>query len=103
MSPAASLPVIPVISEKKWLCFLADVSNGMRKKNYRHKKVQRKRDERWKETNIRIQAHSSFDMSALNAEAVPALSSLLHIGNGVRVVRCSPGKSVFVEAAFLRL
>ncbi|CAM4670027.1 unnamed protein product [Leuciscus chuanchicus] len=36
-------------------------------------------------------------MSALKAEAVPALSSVLHIGNGVRVVRCSPGKSVLTE------
>lgn len=56
-----------------------------------------------KETKIRIQAHRSFDTSALNAEAVPALSSVLHIGNGVRIVRGSPGKSAFVEVALLRL
>lgn len=86
MSPAASLPAIPVISERKRLCVLADVSNGMGKK-CRLKKVQEKKgremERERKETKIRIQAHSSFDMAALNSEDVPALSSVLHIGNGV--------------------
>ncbi len=31
LSPTASLPVIPVISERMRLCILADVSNGVRK------------------------------------------------------------------------
>lgn len=59
MSPAASLPVIPVISEKKRLCFLADVSNGMRKKNTGIKRCgekemrdgKREKRDKYKDTN----------------------------------------------------
>lgn len=60
---------------------MADVSNGVRK-NTDIKRYRKKGRER-KETKIRIQQHSSFDMAALNTEAVPALSSVAHIGNGV--------------------
>lgn len=85
MSPTASLPVIPVISERNRLCVLADVSNAMRKNTgiKRYRKKGREMERERKETKIRIQAHSSFDMAALNTEAVPALSSVVHIGNGV--------------------
>lgn len=62
-------------------------------------KKRREMERERKETKIRIQAHSSFDMAALNTEAVPALSSMVNIGNGVWIMRCSPGKSAFVEAA----
>lgn len=105
MSPAASLPVIPVISERKRLCILADVSNGMRKNTdiKRYRKKGREMERERKETKIRTQEHSSFDMAALNTEAAPALSSVAHIGNGVWIVRCSPGKSEFVEHALIQL
>lgn len=46
-------------------------------------KKRREMERERKETKIRIQAHSSFDMAALNTEAVPALSSMVHIVNGV--------------------
>lgn len=62
-------------------------------------KKRREMERERKETKIRIQAHSSFDMAALNTEALPALSSMVNIGNGVWIMRCSPGKSAFVEAA----